>query len=367
MTRSFFAALLGSIATLLGGTGMAPAQTLTTLYTFGGGTDGAFPEAGLIADASGALYGTTGIGGTPCASHVSCGTVFKLTPPGATGGPWTETVLNSFTGVDGWAPGAGLIADASGALYGTTRLGGFGSGGPGGGFGTCCGTVFKLTPPGVTGGPWTETVLHAFGGDGTTPEAGLIADASGALYGTTAQDGVFKLTPPGATGGPWTETVLYSFIGGGDGAAPVAGLIADASGALYGTTQAGGGTGCAGGLGCGTVFKLTPPTTTGGTWTESVLYSFTGGTDGANPVAGLIADTSGALYGTTEGGGSGGGTVFKLTLPATFAGVPGQANCHGQSISFLANTYGGIAAAATALGYASVKDLQDAVTNYCAG
>jgi uncharacterized repeat protein (TIGR03803 family) len=118
--------------------------------------------------------------------------------------------------------------------------------------------------------------------------------------------------------------------------------------------------------GCGTVFKLKPPGATGGTWTETVLHSFTG-TDGADPEAGLIADASGALYGTTGGGAGGNGTVFKLTLPAAFAGTPGQANCRGQSISFLANTYGGMAAAATAFGYASVQDLQNAVTNYCAG
>jgi uncharacterized repeat protein (TIGR03803 family) len=157
-----------------------------------------------------------------------------------------------------------------------------------------------------------------------------------------------------------TLTTLYSFSGGADGEYPVAGLIADASGALYGTTESGGS--C-----CGTVFKLTPPTTTGGPWAETVLYSFTGGADGAQPVASLIADASGALYGTTEGGGSGYGTVFKLTLPAICAGVPGKANCHGQSISFLANTCGGIAAAATALGYFSVTDFQNAVAVYCAG
>jgi uncharacterized repeat protein (TIGR03803 family) len=90
-------------------------------------------------------------------------------------------------------------------------------------------------------------------------------------------------------------------------------------------------------------------------------------TDGANPVAGLIADASGALYGTTTSGGNGYGTVFKLTLPARFAGIPGQANCVGQSVSYLANTYGGISAAAAALGYANVQALRNAVQLSCAG
>jgi hypothetical protein len=190
---------------------------------------------------------------------------------------------------------ASLIADASGALYGTTMWGGGGGGCPPRG----CGTVFKLTPPSPGGGPWTETVLHSFtnvNGDGALPLAGLIFDASGALYGTTAYGGgtncacgtVFKLTPPSPGGGPWTETVLHSFIGGSDGSEPLAGLIFDASGALYGTTLNGGGSGtnCAASTGgCGTVFKLTPTTTTTGTtWTESVLYSFTGGSDGGFPL-----------------------------------------------------------------------------------
>ena len=279
------------------------AQTLTTLYSFSGGSDGGHPYGSLIADGSGALYSTT---------FEDLGTVFKLTPPPPTGGPWTKSVLHSFTGnPDGQAPFSALIADASGTLYGTT---------PGGGT-TPAGTVYKGQPP-----------------------AALTADPSGALYGPAPYGGasgngvVFKLTPPTATGGAWTETVLYSFSGS-DGANPRGSLIADAEGALYGTTFLGG----AGSS--GTVFKLTPPATTGGAWTETVLYSFTGGSDGANPPAALIADTSGALYGTTNSGGGGYGTVFKLTLPARFTGVPGKANCHGQSISVLAKTYGGVAAA----------------------
>jgi uncharacterized repeat protein (TIGR03803 family) len=281
--------------------------------------------------------------------------VFKLTPD--SGGTWDENILYTFTGGnDGKNANAGLFADASGALYGTTIYGGTGSNG----------TVFKLTPPTTTGGAWTETVLHSFmpaGSEGGLPETGaLIADASGALYGTTLSGGnggtVFKLTPPTTMNGEWTETVLISGL-----ARPYAGLIADASGALYGTAYFGGTSGF------GSIFKLTPPTTTGGTWTETVLYSFTGGVDGAYPQAGLIADASGTLYGTTAAGGSGNpgyGTVFKLTFPTVFVGLPGQANCVGQSISVLAKKYGGISAAPKALGYASVADLQNAVKGYCA-
>src|SRR5205823_5301731 len=138
------------------------------------------------------------------------------------------------------------------------------------------------------------------------------------------------------TGGDWTQTVLYRFTGG-DGANPYAGLISDASGALYGAASDGGA------YNAGTVFKLTPPATPDGTWTESVLYSFTGGSDGGFPVAGLMSDASGTLYNTANGGGADNdGTVFKLTVPTTFYGVPGRASCTGQSISLLARKYGGI-------------------------
>ena len=395
--------------------GAASAQTLTTLYSFSGGNDGAAPDSGLIADALGNLYGTTPFGGTsnggtvfkltppttrggpwtetvlwsftgndglqPHAGLIAdpgnlygttefggtsgLGTVFKLTPPTTSGGPWTQTVLWSFTGgSDGDTPKAGLIADASGNLYGTTQKGGLGvgSGTEGGG------TVFKLTPPTTSGGPWTHTVLWApvFSlGDLVNPVAGLIADASGALYGTATTDlggtgGVFNLTPPTTSGGPWTVTAIWRF-NGSDGATPIAALIADASGNLYGTTVFGGTSNG------GTVFKLTPPTTSGGPWTQTVLWSFTGGSDGAQPSAGLIADASGNLYGTTFGTGTipSFGTVFKLTLPATFVGKPGQANCNGQSITYFANTYGGMAGAAAALGYASVRDFQNAVASFC--
>jgi uncharacterized repeat protein (TIGR03803 family) len=284
--------LLG-LATFLAASGPAgAATTFSTLYDFQNHGDGGYPNAGLIFDASGALYGTTTVGGTD-----RVGSVFKLTPPATPGGAWTEIVLYSFTGGsgDGANPYGGLIFDASGALYGTTNAGGT----------AALGTVFKLTPPATSGGAWTESVLYSFkgGSDGANPYAGLIFDGSGALYGTTNAGGtpgfgtVFKLTP---SGGAWTESVLYSFKGGSDGANPYYGaLIFDTSGALYGTTNAGGSSACGGG--CGTVFRLT---SSGGAWTESVLYAFTGGTtDGINPQGGLTFDATGALYGTTNTGG----------------------------------------------------------------
>jgi uncharacterized repeat protein (TIGR03803 family) len=187
-------------------------------------------------------------------------------------------------------------------------------------------TVASLIFAGWTLPAPVETVIHSFSAPpssgGSSPQAGLIANKEGALYGTTSGGGavvsgtqsegiVFKLTPPAKGQTTWTETVLHSFVGGTDGASPYAGLIADERGALYGTTS-GGGT-----ANWGTVFKLTPPAKGQTTWTETGLYSFLSGSDGAFPQAGLIADKQGALYGTTLYGGSGGnGTVFKLTPPA---------------------------------------------------
>jgi uncharacterized repeat protein (TIGR03803 family) len=230
-----------------------------------------------------------------------------------TAGGWSEKVLHSFNDTDGAYSSAGLIFDKNGNLYGTTLEGGdYGCSASG------CGTVFELTP--TAGGGWTETVLLNFNGsDGSGPQAGLIFDAAGNLYGTTVGGGtncppfgcgtVFELTP--TAGGGWTEKVLHSFGNGTDGANPFAGLIFDAAGNLYGTTY-GGGTYRCGASGCGTAFELTPAA--GGSWTETVLYSFSRGNDGFEPEAGLIFDSAGNLYGTTAVGGTyDGGTVFELT------------------------------------------------------
>jgi uncharacterized repeat protein (TIGR03803 family) len=264
------------------------------------GLDGNQPEAGLIFDRAGNLYGTTYVGG----AHFS-GTVFKLAP--STNGTWTETILHSFTGgKDGGNPASSLIFDAEGNLYGTT-------------FGAPrhCGVVFKLAPR--ANGKWTETVLHDFGpikngpNGGCQPNASLVFDSSGNIYGTTSTGGahiyfgtVFKLTP--SSNGKWTKTVLHSFSSkNGDGAYPYDNLILDAAGNLYGTAYFGGT------HGAGTVFELTPGTN--GKWAETVLHAFTGGIDGDDPYAGLTLDAVGDLYGTTNFGGSQSsfGVVFKLT------------------------------------------------------
>jgi uncharacterized repeat protein (TIGR03803 family) len=234
-----------------------------------------------------------------------------------------KTVLHAFKGgADGGNPSAGLIMDANGALDGTTAGGGAGKG-----------TVFELTPPAAGTGTWTEKVLYAFkgGADGGNPSGGVIMDAKGRLYGTTESGGfgnngtVFELTPLAAGTVTWTEKVLYRFSpfeGFPDGANPPAGLIMDARGSLYGTTEYGGVGRQTGGISCGTVFELTPPAAGGTRWTEKLLYAFEGKhrADGALPFAGLIMDANGAVYGTTWTSTRGGchpsrcGTVFKLVL-----------------------------------------------------
>ena len=262
------------------------------------GKNGYQPYANLTIDGSGNLYGTTLNGGA-----YNYGTAFELMPKG--GGGWTEEILHNFNknGKDGYLPYANLVIDGSGNLYGTTQYGGAYN----------WGTVFELMPK--AGGGWMEKILHNFnenGRDGMWPYAGLIIDASGNLYGTTAIGGaglgtVFELMPK--AGGGWTEKVLHAF-NGKDGFEPYAGLIIDASGNLYGTTSRGGGsTNCTGG--CGTVFELTPKA--GGGWKEKVLHAFNV-TDGNYPYGGLTLDASGNLYSTTVNGGSySGGTVFELT------------------------------------------------------
>jgi uncharacterized repeat protein (TIGR03803 family) len=230
-----------------------------------------------------------------------------------------EKILYSFSGMDGAAPVAGLIRDASGNLYGTTSWGGGISAQSCNASDDGCGTVFELTPE--ANGTWTETVLYSFTGqaDGSQPVSNLTFDDNGNLYGTTVAGGsstypcnlggcgvVFRLSP--STNGEWTEEVLYSFSGYNDGNAPSSGVILDAQGNLYGTTLQGGSNDV------GTVFELSPKA--GGGWQETVLHSFTNngyGTDGAYPEGGLIFDRVGNLYGTTnEGGVFMYGSVFEL-------------------------------------------------------
>jgi uncharacterized repeat protein (TIGR03803 family) len=283
----------------------------TVIYAFHGGQDGASPAGTLSTDLAGNLNGTTQGGGSNACSG-GCGTVFELSP--TSNGGWTENVLFRFDGKDGQQPYAGVVLDAAGNLYGTTFVGGSDNCLDG------CGVAFELSP---SGGQWSETILHTFtgGSDGEAPVAPMVLDTQGNLYGTTDQGGtgscggascglVFKLTP---TGNDWTETVLYRFKGGKeDGGIPHGALIFDLTGNLYGTTFGGGSNACSDG--CGTVFKLTP---SGNAWTETVLHRFQGGRDGANPYnVALVLDQAGALYGTTVYGGRSTcdcGTAFKLT------------------------------------------------------
>lgn len=294
---------------------------ITILYSFcsvSGCTDGAYPEAGLIADAEGNLYGTTEGGGDGSAdtcknqSIVGCGTVFKVDTAGI------ETVLYSFCSstdcADGSLPVAGLVRDAAGNLYGTTQNGGNSNAIC---IGLTCGTVFKVDSKGQ------YSVLYKFCSvsgctDGATPLAGMTLDAAGNLYGTTIGGGnshhaacenfdsvtdgcgtVFKVDSAGH------YSVLYRFCsvaGCTDGTNPMAGLIEDDEGNLYGTANQGGDD-------FGGVFKLDSEDQ------ETMLYRFMGAADGGFPAAGLVRDAAGNLYGTTEvGGGLGGaaGTVFKL-------------------------------------------------------
>src|SRR5712692_396861 len=313
-------------------------ETVLHSFTVTNG-DGANPAASLIMDSAGNLYGTTQFGGvTSCSSGSfvppGCGTVFKLDPSGH------ETVLYSstLTNGDGANPAASLIMDSAGNLYGTTQLGGITSGNcPNSGTNTTapppvgCGTVFKLDPSGH------ETMLYSFtltNGDGAQPVAGLIMDSAGNLYGTTPDGGVTSssclvfVTGPPIPPGCGTvfkldpsghETLLHSFTGtNGDGAQPVAGLIMDSAGNLYGTVAAS----------AGTVFRLEP------SGHETVLHSFTGSPDGEDPVAGVIMDSAGNLYGTTYGGGSAGdGTVFRLEPPVDFSFGPGSGGSTSAAIT----------------------------------
>lgn len=313
-----------------------PAGNETVVYAFTSIPDGTTPRAELIRDSAGNLYGTTSLGGAS-----NGGTVFKIDPNG------NETVLYSFTkGRDGYYPAAGLVRDSAGNLYGTTANGGNLS---------CsvqrelgCGVVFKLTASGK------EIVLHRFGAAGSVfPFASLIRDSQGNLYGTTSTPGsVFKIdstgkfttihrfctaandgcepegkllrdsagnlygtTHDGGTTNNGTifkidklghETILYNFTGGSDGRSPYGNLLRDAAGNFYGTTALGGDLACNGGTGCGTIFKLS---TTGA---ETVLHTFEG-TPGKFPQAGLVMDVNGNFYGTTFGDASTNfGSVFKL-------------------------------------------------------
>jgi uncharacterized repeat protein (TIGR03803 family) len=319
-------------------------QAEKIIHTFAGGVDGFLPEAGLVFDGKGNLYGTTFTGGN--SEICGCGTVFELSP--GSDGTWSKSLVYTFTGANGANPYGGLTFDSQGNLYGTTEGGGqFG-----------LGTVFELVAG--SNGAWTGTVLYSFKGepDGQLPVGGtVIFDDAGNLYGMTPSGGahgfgtVFELVA--GSNGTWTEKILHSFTGGNDGAQPWANqLIFDSAGHLYGATRGGGANDY------GTVFELTRAAS--GTWAEKVIYSFAvadggggpvgnllfdssgnlygvgslivfelmrgdaewtektlhtfaGGKDGAYPYAGLTWGTAGNLYGTSHTGGDHNGTVFELT------------------------------------------------------
>jgi uncharacterized repeat protein (TIGR03803 family) len=310
-------ALAGAVVLMSAAIPSAQAQTFTVLYTFTDTTQGWQPDAAPILDVAGNLYGTTQYGGTAG----GFGTVFKLDTKG------NEEVLYSFAGEpDGEDPVAGLLRDRSGNLYGTTIYGGTAGG---------YGTAFELTPSGKL------ILLHSFASnpDGADPYSNLVGDPNGNGYGTTRYGGaaggygtIFKV------GAGRAETVLYSFAGTPDGEDPQASLVRDSAGNLYGTTIYGGTAG-----GYGTVFKLDKA------GKLTLLHSFAGTPDGENPYAGLVADSAGNGYGTTKYGGTAGGygTVFKIdrtgkfSLLHSFAGTPdGENPLAGVVLDPAGNIYG---------------------------
>ncbi len=286
------------------------AWTAIVLYNFGVQTA---PPSSLILDAAGNLYGINPTGGT----H-NLGYVFELS---RSQGGWSLTHLHDFSGPDGAATTgmtqdqvAGLIFDGQGNLYGATVAGGSSK--------SCsvgCGVVFELSR---NSGGWTETVLHTLSGsDGANPIAPLMMDADGNLYGTASNGGskgfgsVFKLSR--ATG-VWQRRILHNFTGAHlDGEFPDSALVMDQSGNLYGTTESGGADHQSCDVfsdhGCGTVFELSP---NGSLWKETILKAFSGGTDGAFP-QGVILDGAGNLFGAAQGGGRlFEGLLFEISVPA---------------------------------------------------
>jgi uncharacterized repeat protein (TIGR03803 family) len=286
--------------------------TMSVLHSFckHGGTcrDGLYPSGGLVWDAEGNLYGTTREGG----GYAVWGVVYKLSPN--PDGHWSETVIHRFAdnGQRGIYPYGTLVFDQAGNLYGTT-IEGFGP--------ARWGTVFKLAPN--PDGTWTESVLYSFNEADAYPVSGVIFDQAGNLYGTTigfsGYGMVFELSP--TPSGPWKETVIHEFTGGQDGGSPWGGLVFDQARNLYGTTRGGGPYWCTEFEGyCGLVYEMSP--NPDGSWSETVLHNFSGGKDGGNSTSNLVFDASGNLYGTTLYGGtgpcvaqdqpSGCGTVFRL-------------------------------------------------------
>jgi uncharacterized repeat protein (TIGR03803 family) len=266
----------------------------TVLYSFTGGADGGEPYKGVTIDWRGNLYGTAVTGGSGSCEG-GCGVVYKLTKAGGT---WNQTVIHAFTGGDdGSGPGARVTVDRGGNVYGMTPTGGT--------YGV--GTIYKIRPH---AGSWDFQVIHTFtgGADGASGSAGRMLLQLNRLYGAATVGGlygngvVFKLTPTAV--GEWDFRVLYSFHGQPDGSFPYGALLR-VSGKIYGTTYYGGENNI------GAVYELSPRRV--GEWDGRVIYSFQNGSDGNSPISNLVRDAAGNLYGTTSEGGSGSGTIFKLT------------------------------------------------------
>jgi len=292
-------------------------KTLTTLWSFTGGSDGANPFTGpVVIDKAGNLYIGANSGGSQACDY-GCGTVIELTPPAQGQSSWTETTIWSFSGGNDGSSPSGLLIDDTGALYVTADEGGS----------TGNGAIIKLIPPAQGQTAWTEQTLWSFQGgtDGAYPLGPVAMRPDGKLYGTTSGGGtnptcsgcgtVYRLIPPMKGKTTWKEEVLWSFTGGNDGCQPYNAVILDRNDGVYGTALSGGSA-----QGYGTVFKLTPPGHGQTAWSETTLWVFSGGTDGGNPYAALTPDKSGILYGAAASGGSltdcsdyGCGVVFSLT------------------------------------------------------
>jgi len=306
------------------------------LYSFTGGADGGEPYKGVTIDRRGNLYGTAVTGGSG-GCEGGCGVVYKLTK---SDGAWNQTVIHAFTGSDdGSGPGARVTVDRNGDVYGMAPTGGANG----------AGTIYKIHPH---AGSWDFQVIHTFtgGDDGASGSAGRMLLQHGRLYGAATAGGlygsgvVFELTPPAeAAVGEWDFRALYSFHGQPDGSFPYGALLRASSGKIYGTTYYGGENGI------GAVYELSPQPV--GEWDGRVIYSFQTGSDGNSPISNLVRDAAGNLYGTTSEGGLGTGTIFKLTpisggqwtesVVHSFAGPPdGGFSYNGMVVDRFGNFYG---------------------------
>lgn len=324
----------GSLAVLaltlaLNAAAFASGVRIKVIYSPANSTSPGGAAGSFVVDKNGNLYAIGSGGPNTCYDMYDdpypCGTIYELAAPTSIGAGWSASQRYDFQGspVDGSIGASPLMFDRSGNLLGSTTTGGIVACGawthPEG-----CGTIFQLTPPTQSGASWTETVLYMFQGtaDGDFPSGRMVEDEAGNLYGITLTDGVigsgvvFQLAPPSQSGGAWTETVIYRFgQNSGDGLSPSSGLLRDHQGNLYGVTQAGGNPACnTEGVGCGVVYRLSPPKRNGEPWTETNIYLFTGGSDGSSPRGELALDAAGNLYGaTTTGFLNDPGTVFQLS------------------------------------------------------